>query len=81
MKLDSASIYALVGVTFAHQHKYHFIKQLLGCMKDSGLCTDHNFDDVIIPCVEVMIADADQLSEADALIKLLRSDINKVCCF
>ena len=78
LKLDSTSIYSLVGTTLARQHKYSFIQQLLNCMKDSGLCTDNSFDDVIISCVEVMTRDPDQLQETEAFIKQLKSDVNKV---
>ena len=71
-------MYAGVAVTFAKQRRTAFIRQLLGCMKDSGLCSDQQFDDVIVPCVDVMYRLDSQSKEVEEFIKMLRSDVNKV---
>ena len=60
-KLDSSFIYCQVGHHFAKQHKYTSIKQLLGCIKDSGLSTDQSFDEVIGACIRVIATEASEV--------------------
>lgn len=53
-KLDSTIIYSHVGRHFSGCHNYHYVRQLLGCIKESGMCTDQSFDSVVSACVRVI---------------------------
>ena len=59
-KLDASFIYTLVGRQCARQLQYASIRQLLGCIKDSGISSEAVSDEVIAACVRVI---ADQTGE------------------
>ena len=53
------------GRYFSRLHKYNSVRQLLSCVKDSGLCTDAGFDDVVSACVRVIADDPAQVRPVD----------------
>ena len=63
-KLDSTYIYSHVGRRFAQRHLYHNVRQLLGCVKDSGMCTDQSFDEVIGACVRAIANETTEVRPA-----------------
>ena len=60
-KLDSSFIYSQAAHFFAKQHKYNSIRQLLSCIKDSGLSTDQSFDEVIGASIRVIAAEPSEV--------------------
>lgn len=79
--LPAARVYVDVGRSLARQYKFSHIEDLLRCSEETGQVTDKCHDDIILACVSIVAADHSQAKHLEALIKLLKSDTNKINAF
>ncbi|XP_013400771.1 zinc finger FYVE domain-containing protein 26-like [Lingula anatina] len=77
-QLNATLVYTTVARQLSKQKKFISVKQLLGCIQESGLCDDQSYDEVIGACIRVMADDATEAKEAESLIKLIKSQANKI---
>ncbi|XP_071795779.1 zinc finger FYVE domain-containing protein 26-like isoform X2 [Asterias amurensis] len=77
-RLPDTLIYSKIGRNLATQHKYKDIQQLLTCVRGTGLSNDQCCDEILDACVRVLANDGGQAKEVEGLIKLIKSDTNKI---
>ncbi|XP_022094724.1 zinc finger FYVE domain-containing protein 26-like isoform X2 [Acanthaster planci] len=77
-RLPDTLIYSHIGRRLAAQHKYKDIHQLLVCVRNTGLSNDQCCDEILDACVRVLASDSSQTKEVEGLIKLIKSDTNKI---
>ncbi|XP_038075616.1 zinc finger FYVE domain-containing protein 26-like [Patiria miniata] len=77
-RLPDTLIYSHIGRRLATQHKYKDIHQLLSCVRNTGLSNNECCDEILDACVRVLASDTSQTKEVEALIKLIKSDTNKI---
>ena len=77
-RLPDTLIYSHVGRHLATIRKYKEIRTLLSSIRDTGLASDQSCDEILDACVRVVSDDSSQTKEAEVLIKLMKSDTNKV---
>ena len=78
-KLDAATIFGHVGASMMTSHKMGSVCDLLSCVRDSGF--ECNIDDVIAPCIDAVASDASMSKEVEELIRMMRSDVNRINAF
>jgi len=79
--LPAARVYVDAGRSLARQYKFSHIEELLRCSRETGQVTDKCYDDIILACVSIVSPDQSQAKHLEALIKLLKSDTNKINAF
>lgn len=79
--LPAARVYVDAGRSLARQYKFSHIEDLLRCSRETGQITDKCHDDIILACVNILSADQSQAKSLEALIKLCKSDTNKINAF
>ena len=77
-KLDAATIFGRAGAEMMVSRRMTSLRQLLTCVRDSGITSDYSIDDVIAPCIDVIVGDSTMGKEVEELIKMMRSDVNKI---
>ncbi|XP_054825928.1 zinc finger FYVE domain-containing protein 26 [Eublepharis macularius] len=75
-QLDAAAVYNKVAQQLLKQQKYSEIRQLLKCIKESGVAAKNDGDNVILNCLDEF--EAIPSEELDDLIQDMDSDENKI---
>ncbi|XP_061467048.1 zinc finger FYVE domain-containing protein 26 isoform X2 [Rhineura floridana] len=75
-QLDAATVYNKVARQLVKQQNYSEIKQLLKCIKESGVADKNDGDNVILNCLDEF--DSIPAEELDNLIQDMDSDENKI---
>ncbi|KAL8169572.1 UNVERIFIED_CONTAM: Zinc finger FYVE domain-containing protein 26 [Gekko kuhli] len=75
-QLDAAAVYNKVARQLLKQQKYSEIRQLLKCIKESGVAAKNDGDNVILNCLDNF--EAIPSKELDDLIQDMDSDENKI---
>ncbi|XP_077178608.1 zinc finger FYVE domain-containing protein 26 isoform X2 [Paroedura picta] len=75
-QLEAATVYNKVARQLLKQQKYSEIRQLLKCIKESGVAAKNDGDNVILSCLDNF--EAIPSEELDDLIQDMDSDENKI---